>query len=50
VIVDLKSTHYLPPDSRVEEDFQLACYALLVLENLPQVDLVEGDCFSPATG
>ena len=42
VIVDLKSTYYLPPDSRVKEDFQLACYALLVLENLPQVDLVEG--------
>ena len=42
VIVDLKSNHYLPPDSRVKQDFQLACYALLVLENLPQVDLVEG--------
>ena len=42
VIIDLKSNHYLPPDSRVKEDFQLACYALLVLENLPQVDLVEG--------
>ena len=45
VIVDLKSSHYVPPDSRVREDFQLACYALLVFENLPQVEVVEGRLF-----
>lgn len=41
-IVDVKSNHQILPDSRVKLDFQLGCYALLVLENLPQVETVEG--------
>ena len=41
-ITDAKSNHLIPPDSAVKDDFQLRTYALLVLDNLPHVDEVEG--------
>ena len=42
-ILDLKSSYHLPPDTQVREDLQLAVYALLVLANFPQVDVVTGN-------
>lgn len=41
-IIDVKSNHTIWPDSRVRKDFQLRVYAMLVLDNLPQVEAVEG--------
>lgn len=34
-ITDAKSNHVIPGDSAVREDFQLRCYAMLALDNLP---------------
>lgn len=45
LVVDLKSHYHLPPDSCVASDFQLSLYALLVLENVPEVEVVEGRLF-----
>lgn len=42
LIIDAKSNHAILPDSRVREDFQLRTYAMLVLDNLPHVEAVEG--------
>jgi RecB family exonuclease len=44
-ITDAKSNHQIFPDSRVAEDFQLKLYALLVLDNMPHVDAVEGSLY-----
>lgn len=41
-IVDVKSNHQIIPDSKVLDDFQLRIYAMLIFDNLPQVELVEG--------
>lgn len=41
-IWDVKSNHQMIPDSRVWDDTQLKVYAMLVLDNLPHVDLAEG--------
>ena len=42
LISDVKSNHAIWPDSKVRDDFQLRTYAMLVLENLPHVEVVEG--------
>jgi len=41
-IVDVKSNHQIIPDARVREDFQLRTYAMLVLDNIPGLEAVEG--------
>lgn len=41
-VIDVKSNHQIPPDAAVRRDFQLAVYAMLVLDNLPEVQLVQG--------
>jgi hypothetical protein len=41
-ITDAKSNHQILPDSRVRQDFQLKVYAMLVLDNLPNVEVAEG--------
>jgi hypothetical protein len=41
-IYDVKSNHAIWPDSTVANDFQLRCYALLVLDTLPSVQAVRG--------
>lgn len=41
-VTDAKSNHRIPPDAEVRSDFQLMLYALLVVDNLPSVDTVEG--------
>lgn len=44
-IRDVKSNHQVLPDSSVKNDFQLALYAMLVLDNLPGVEVAEGSLF-----
>lgn len=41
-VIDCKSNHAILPDSKVKDDYQLRVYAMLVLENLPHVEVVEG--------
>jgi hypothetical protein len=39
---DVKTNHQILPDSQVKNDFQLGVYAMLVLDNLPHIEFVEG--------
>lgn len=41
-VTDVKSNHRIAPDSEIKTDFQLACYSLLVLDNMPEIDEVFG--------